>query len=217
MSVAVRDLMTTPVVTVRQDTPFKVIVTRMLAARAATVPVIDDAGLVLGVVTARDLVARKAGLVRHRAALAGLRQHGGREEAAASTAGQLMASPAATIRADATTQQAACLMYRHRVTALPVTDAAGRLIGIIGQDDILGTFTRPDEAIYREVTEGVIGRDFMMNPQAFTVIVRQGIVTLAGCPETDEVGHSLAEAVRRVDGVIALPDRLSYQARRRLA
>jgi CBS-domain-containing membrane protein len=215
MSLAVRDLMTTPVVTVRQDTPFKVIVTRMLAARAAAVPVIDEAGLVMGVVTARELLARKAGRVRHRDALACLRHPGGHDETAASTASHLMASPAATIRADATTHQAAWLMYRHGVSALPVTDSAGRLIGIIGQDDVLGTFARPDEAICREVTDRLIGHEFMLNPQAFTVTVRQGIVTLAGRPETDEVGHSLAGAVRCVDGVIAVRDQLSYQARRR--
>jgi CBS-domain-containing membrane protein len=44
MSGTIRDLMTTPVVTVRQNTPFKVIVSRMLAARVGAVSVIDDAG-----------------------------------------------------------------------------------------------------------------------------------------------------------------------------
>jgi CBS domain-containing protein len=215
MSLAVRDLMTTPVVTVRQDTPFKVIVTRMLAARVAAVPVIDDAGLVVGVVTAHDLLARKAGRVRHWAGLAGPWHHGENDATAASTASHLMTPPLATIRADATAQQAASLMCRHRVGALPVTDAVGGLIGIISQDDVLSTFTRPDEAISREVTSRVIEREFMLNPQAFSVTVRQGIVTLAGRPETDEVGRSLADAVRCVDGVIAVRDRLSYQARRR--
>jgi CBS-domain-containing membrane protein len=58
MSGTIRDLMTTPVVTVRQNTPFKVIVSRMLAARVGAVPVIDDAGLVIGIVSAHDLLAR---------------------------------------------------------------------------------------------------------------------------------------------------------------
>ncbi len=61
MSGTIRDFMTTPVVTVRQNTPFKVIVSRMLAARVGAVPVIDDAGLVIGIVSAHDLLARKAG------------------------------------------------------------------------------------------------------------------------------------------------------------
>jgi CBS domain-containing protein len=98
------------------------------------------------------------------------------------------------------------------VTSLPVVDPRGRLIGIVSQDDILGTFTRPDQAIHHEVTVDLILHDFALNPQAFTVTVRQGIVTLAGHPDTDEVGHSLAAAVRQVEGVIAVRDQLSYQA-----
>jgi len=42
--------MTTPVVTVRQDTPFKQVVARVRAARVGAVPVTDDSGLVLGIV-----------------------------------------------------------------------------------------------------------------------------------------------------------------------
>ena len=59
MTRAVRDFMTTLVMTVRQDTPFRVIVTRMHAARAGAVPVIDDCGPVWGLVSAHDLLARE--------------------------------------------------------------------------------------------------------------------------------------------------------------
>ena len=132
----------------------------------------------------------------------------------AATAGKLMTSPAARIRADATTQEAARLMCRLQVASLPVVDAHGRLIGSISQDDILGTFSRPDQSIRHEVVADVIARDFALNPQALTITVRQGIVTLAGCPETDEVGHSLAAAVRNVEGVVAVCDNLSYRTQR---
>ncbi len=214
MSGTVRDLMTTPVVTVRPDTPFKVIVTRMLAARAGAVPVIDDSGLVLGVVSAHDLLARKAWPARPGPMPPGLRHCHQQAEMAATTAGNLMTSPAARIQADATTQEAARLMCRLQAASLPVVDAHGRLIGSISQDGILGTFSRPDQSIRHEVAADVIARDFALNPQALTVTVRQGIVTLAGCPETGEVGHSLAAAVRNVEGVVAVCDNLSYRTQR---
>ena len=60
MSKTVRDVMTTPVVTVRQDTPFKQVVARVRAARVGAVPVTDDSGLVLGIVCEHDLLAKKA-------------------------------------------------------------------------------------------------------------------------------------------------------------
>ena len=215
MSFTVRDLMITPVVTVRRDTPFKVIAARMLAVGVAAVPVIDDSGLVLGVVAAHDLLARKASRgTRGLGLAASLRHRGEQDEATGTAAGRLMTSPAATIRAGATTQEAAGLMCRYRVTSLPVTDSRGRLIGMISQDDILGTFTRSDQAIWHEVTNRVISQEFALNPQEFTVTVRQGIVTLVGCPENDQAGRSLADAVRHVEGVIAVRDRLSCQAHR---
>lgn len=60
MSITIRHLMTTPVVTVCRDTPFKHIVARVRAARAGAVPVIDDADPVIGTVSAGDLLARQA-------------------------------------------------------------------------------------------------------------------------------------------------------------
>jgi CBS-domain-containing membrane protein len=47
-------------------------------------------------------------------------------------------------------------MFRHWVTSLPVAGSRGRLISIVRQDDILSTFTRPDQAIHHEVTLDLI-------------------------------------------------------------
>jgi CBS-domain-containing membrane protein len=44
----VKDLMTTPVVTVGPATPFKEIVARLAEHRVSAVPVVDDHGRVLG-------------------------------------------------------------------------------------------------------------------------------------------------------------------------
>ena len=101
-------------------------------------------------------------------------------------------------------------MYRHRLGSLPVVDSAGRLIGIISRGDVLNGFTRQDADIRREVVRDVIARDFLLDPQAFTVTVREGVVTLSGRPEHDQVGHLLATAVRHVEGVVDLRDQMHY-------
>ena len=121
-----------------------------------------------------------------------------------------MTSPAVTIRAEATTAEAARLMYRSRLASLPVVDSAGRLIGIVSQGDVLDSFTRQDADIHREVVRDVISREFLLNPDAFSVTVQDGIVRLSGQPESDPVGHLLAAAVRRVEGVVGLRDQLRY-------
>ena len=85
MTRTVRDVMTTPVVTVRPDTPFKQVAATVRAV--GTVPVTDGSGLVRGIVSERDLLARTARRGRPSGRLAGMRRRGGRTAAAASAAG----------------------------------------------------------------------------------------------------------------------------------
>jgi BON domain len=69
----------------------------------------------------------------------------------------------------------------------------------------------------REVVRDVIMRQFLLDPQAFTVAVRDGVVTLSGRPESNQVGHLLAAAMRRVEGVVGLRDQMRYSAGRTAA
>ncbi len=58
------------------------------------------------------------------------------------------------------------------------------------------------------MTRKVVAAD----PASFTVTVKDGIVTLAGRPETAQLGHDLVAAVRHLEGVVAVRDRLNYPA-----
>lgn len=123
MSNTVRDVMTTPVVTVRPDTPFKHVAARVRAVGA--VPVTDDSGVVLGIVFVRDLLAEKGRPERSPGRLAAAWRRGGRGQGIAVTAAELMARPAVTTRAETTTGEAARLMYRNHLESLPVVDRLG--------------------------------------------------------------------------------------------
>ena len=100
-------------------------------------------------------------------------------------------------------------MYTRRVKRLPVIDANGHLVGIISRADVLSVFDRTDEEIRGEIGE-LLRDEFLVDPHAFDVTVKDGVVTLTGVPETNEVGHELAQQVRHVQGVVAVRDRLSY-------
>jgi osmotically-inducible protein OsmY len=56
------------------------------------------------------------------------------------------------------------------------------------------------------VLPGVLGTV----PAARQVTVRDGIVTLVGRADSERDARSLVEAVRHVQGVVAVRDRLSY-------
>ncbi len=75
---------------------------------------------------------------------------------------------------------------------------------------MLSVFDRTDEAICREITGELIPNAFSIDPTTFDVTVRDGVVTLAGVPETSEVGHEIVHRVRHVPGVVAVRDRFRY-------
>ncbi len=55
-----------------------------------------------------------------------------------------MTSPAITVGPDTHCKEAAALLVRHRISALPVVDTEGRLVGIVSEADLLALETTPD-------------------------------------------------------------------------
>ena len=65
---------------------------------------------------------------------------------------EAMTSPVVTIPRTATVRQAIRVLHEHDITALPVTDATGRLAGIVSEADLLrGVFERDPRAFARPV------------------------------------------------------------------
>jgi CBS domain-containing protein len=104
-------------------------------------------------------------------------------------------------------EHAAKLMYDRKVKRLPVVDQGGRLVGIISRTDILAVFDRTDAEIREIMTQVIAGRS---EPSWYSVIVKDGVVTLEGTPETVAIGHNLVSRTRHVQGVVAVRDRLVY-------
>ena len=205
MSATVRDVMSTSVIAVRRDTPFKEMAAMLGSSRVSGFPVIDQAGKVIGVVSETDMLIKEIDRASHPELFAGLRRSRDMVKAAGVTAAELMTSPPVTIGPDEPVQHAAFLMYDRAVERLPVVDEAGHLVGIVSQVDVLSIFSRPDEEIRREVTDRVTRPGFLTDPE---VTVQDGIVTLSGRPETDPAGLDIIEAVRHIEGVVAVRDEL---------
>src|SRR6266540_2794232 len=151
----VEDVMTAEVVTVEQGTPFKAIVRLLEEQRISAVPVVDEHGTVVGVVSEADLLAKERyphgrnGL----SAVEGLRNRTALHKAEGVIAAELMSSPPVTARLGSTIGEAARLAASAGVKRLPVADEQRRLVGIVTRSDLLKVFMRPDEEIRREVAE----------------------------------------------------------------
>src|SRR5690348_12869757 len=127
----VDDVMTTAVVSVPADAPYRGVVDLLVSQRFSAVPVVDASGRVTGVVSEADLLRKieYAGDEQPRI-FEGRRRRGERGKATARTAKQLMSSPAVAVLTGTSIAAAARLMDKEGVKRLPVIDNLGRLIGI---------------------------------------------------------------------------------------
>ncbi len=211
MAAVVRDVMSAPPVCVTRDSSYKELAARLFELGVSGFPVVDDDGKVIGVVSEADMLAKEAiegGWHGLRGMIAAVVHRAERRKAGAATAGELMTSPAVTVAADDTVGHAAARMYTRRLKRLPVVDAAGRPVGIICRSDVLAVFDRLDEEIRAEITGQVIPR--LSEPGQYSLIVKDGVVTVEGTPESVSMGHEVLARIRHVQGVVAVRDRLVY-------
>ncbi|OLZ65421.1 hypothetical protein AV521_31855 [Streptomyces sp. IMTB 2501] len=198
----VNDVMAHRVVALRTGAVFKDIVQAMQEWRVSALPVLDDAGVVVGVVSEADLLAKEEfgdgdiGRYGQSAYLADVRK------ADAVTAGELMTAPAVTVRPDATLAHAARIMARSRVKRLPVVGHDGTLKGIVSRSDLLKVFLRDDEDIADEVRREIVVRLFGTHADAIRVDVQDGVVSLAGRVRETVLITLAARLARAVPGVV---------------
>lgn len=197
--------MTTGVVAVGPEVCFGRLAGLLRAHRVSGFPVVDDDGIVLGVVSEADLLAVEATEDRH-----GRLPHRGHASPGELTAGDLMTRPAVTTSPAELASDAGRLMSARKLRRLPVVDGNGRLVGIVCRSDVLSVFRRTDEDIRREITEDVIADGFFTDPGRLTVTVKDGIVTLTGTPGSVVLGVNIVSQVRQVEGVVAVRDCFSY-------
>jgi CBS domain-containing protein len=209
MNTAVKDVMTTRVIWVKKDATFREMAAALREYRVSAFPVVDDDRKVIGVVSEADMLTKEA-LADEPGVAGGILHRRDQAKARGVTAADLMTAAVIAVRPEDTVEHAAKLMYDRKVKRLPVTDAAGRLVGIISRADVLSVFNRTDEAIHAEILDEILLGEFMVDPSRFQVTVKDGIVTLAGQPETNNVGHRIIGRVRHVQGVVAVRDRLTY-------
>lgn len=205
MRQTVRSTMTSEVVTVHPDTPFKQVVQVLAQHRFDAVPVVDETGALLGVVSGSDLTCHEEeppSLAHLVVGGRGAREHA--RKARARTARELMSSPARTVAPDADACDALREMTRAKVGRLVVVDN-DRVVGILSRSDMLKVFLRSDEELQREVSAVV--RDLVgADADEVQVVVGDGIVHLRGRVERTSLAWAAAAAARDVPGVVDVED-----------
>ncbi|MFF7588205.1 CBS domain-containing protein [Kitasatospora purpeofusca] len=200
--------MTSPVVRVMPETGFREIVALLAEYDITGVPVVDDDGRPLGIVSEADLLLTLAAQEDQGSLMPppGAARPG---PDGSVTAADLMSGPVVCITPSTSVVAAARLMGRHGVKRLPVLDEDGRVFAMVSRGDLLRVFLREDRVIRREIVEEVLGRVEGVSPALVGVEVDQGRVVLSGTVPEPHLVPIVLNLCRSVDGVVSVTDRLS--------
>jgi len=199
----VADVMIEDVVSVSPSTPFRRLLDLLWLNEVSALPVIDERGAVVGMVTESDLLVRaefKAGALKGEAGKAALYKK--LETASPLTAADVMTTPVVTVRPEATLADTARLMRRRKLRRLPVLDAAGSLVGMVSQVDLLKVFFRSEETVEWDVRD--LLRRRLGKGDAVKVRVADGVVHLDGLAPASPDTDRLVAVVDALPGVVAV-------------
>jgi CBS domain-containing protein len=208
----VKDVMTTEVTTVTPETPLKDAARLLLECGVSGLPVVHG-DAVVGVLSEADLIALERGEApapKHRFRLMREREREAPSDGA-STVGEVMTSPAVTVKPVWTVAGAASLMLDRGINRLPVVDLANRLVGIVTRADVVRAFARTDDAIEREVRETIeFHQALVLDDSTVDVTVEDGEVTLQGAVRRQSQAQRLPRAVSGVPGVVDVQSSLTW-------
>jgi CBS domain-containing protein len=211
----VRDVMTFSVISVHPSTPLKEVAQALIDNAISGMPVVGVDGAVLGVVSEADLLVKEQGAdaIRHRPLA---RFFGESRESRAQlvklgaiTAADAMTAPALTITSGRSIHQAAAIMTARRVNRLPVVDD-GRLVGIISRADLVRAYVRSDDELAETIRQDVILRIMWLDPAMFTVVVKDGVVSISGRVERRSTAETIESSVKMVPGVVDVHASVSW-------
>jgi CBS domain-containing protein len=153
MAASVRDIMDADPVTVRPDTDVETLIGTLREHELQGVPVVDEDGRLVGIVTESDLVIpdpegdlhlpHYIDLFGGVVFLEPLRHFEERlRKAFASTAADMMTPNPTTVSPDTDVHEAARIIAETGHNRLPVVDDDGRLVGVVARVDVLEALTR---------------------------------------------------------------------------
>lgn len=135
-----RDIMTTHVVTVRPDAAVVDAATVLTGRGFTALPVIDDQGELVGIVTEADIINRR---------FTGTQQPG-QPHTASETVADLMITPVIGVSQDADITVVVNEMLTNKRRCIPVMDGTA-LVGVITRRDVVRVLARTDEEIATDV------------------------------------------------------------------
>ena len=212
------DIMTTNVITVGPDSQIDAVSTLLLEHHITAVPVVDEKGNVLGIISDSDLMLRMAGWpAPHESLLRVLTESSAAlakkaKKVYGETARDLMTSPAISIGPERPLDEIAELFANEHLRRVPVV-SGGKLVGIVSRSNLVHALASTgrsrsgpteDDRRIREQVEAKLRGQLKRRSHLVNSIVTEGTVHLWGVVETEEESEAsrvVAESITGVEGV----------------
>lgn len=217
-----RNLMSTRPVAVSAETPVGAIAELLAERGISAVPVMDESGQPLGIVTEGDLIRRLADqapgpltwFFRMFGSSRSLSERFAKAHGA--VARDVMSRNLITVGEDASAEEVAQLMERHNIRRVLVVDG-GKLRGIVSRADLLrailrtpsaGPAAQDDLAIQQALVKAMRDQPWVDTYWVYPAI-REGIVTFHGFARNDAVRHGLTVLAGAIPGVKSVEDQMA--------
>ncbi|TDR90023.1 CBS domain-containing protein [Enterovirga rhinocerotis] len=227
----VADVLTWGVVSVRPDDTLERAVALMLGERVSGLPVVSEAGELVGILTEGDLLRRaELGTEKRRTRWLEFLAGPGKlaeeySQARGRRVAELMTERVVSIPLSAPLSEAVDLMTRNKVKRLPVVDGQ-RVVGILSRSDLLRALSRsmpapnrqvskPDADLLKEV-EAEMGK-LPFATGAIEIGVAEGVVRLTGAIMDERERNAIRIAAENVPGVRGVRDELVWMSPMALA
>ncbi len=131
-SLRASDIMIRPAVSARKNASARDVALQVLTGLYSGMPVTDETGKVIGVITELDLLE---------AVMKG-------KELVRITAGDIMSKEVITANEATTAKELIKIMAEKSIVRLPITNKEGKLVGIVARCDLLKSYIEPEFVTY---------------------------------------------------------------------
>jgi len=216
-----RDVMVSPVVTVKATSLVKDVAITLLERRISAVPVVDEKGKLVGIVSEGDLMRRlEAGTARQRSWW--LRFLAGEETEAmeyakshARKVADVMTRNIVTATPDTPLAEIAALLEKHSIKRVPIV-SNGELVGIVSRANLVQAVASAPKGLEIHLSDETIRDRLLAHLRAqswahtwqLNVTVNGGIVDLWGLTYSDSERDAIRIAAENIPGVRAVNDHL---------
>jgi CBS domain-containing protein len=216
--------MTRDVITVKPEASIDSAAQMMVNHGVSGLPVVDDKGNIVGIVTERDLILRQKAPERtpwwkaffmdaERLARDYQKAHG-------VTVAEIMSQPVIQVVPDTPVEAAAAILDQLRIGRLPVL-AAGQLAGIVSRADLIKALAAaaPAKAVAvsdQELASAMksrLKREPWVSNRNIAIRADNGIIGMFGLVESDPERSALETMARSIEGCRGVDDQLVVRAK----